>query len=149
MDTSIPSRNEVESSEYDNPWESAANDYEYRSNTFVSDDELVSAVSSPESASGTDSTPSKFRVYCMKLFCFLDGFTSLLLLLSIFLLFKENPSHHKSTVLISCVIFLAILALILLLRCIFIGYKFYRTSRVWVVLLYSILLGLFSFSSHT
>lgn len=146
MDTSIPSRNEVESSEYDNPWESAANDYEYRSNTFVSDDELVSAVSSPESISGTDSTPSKFRVYCLKLFCFVDVFTSLLLLLSIFLLFKENPSRHKSTVLISCIVFLAILALILLLRCIFVRYKFYRTSRVWVILLYSILLGLFSFS---
>jgi len=137
------------SEDFDNPWESAANDESYRSSSLrVNERAASSAAAASGSASpgdGGDAQPTSLKNRCMWWNQLLDGFMSALFMVFFFFSYHKNQSDASTTHLGALVITLMVLSVLLgatlLLRSCIGGrfFHFNMNTRPILVLLYLVM----------
>jgi hypothetical protein len=137
------------SGDYDNPWESAANDETYRSSSLRmnSTSDNAGNAGNAGNADSRNSAPSSFKTRCMWWNQLFEGFLSSLFVVFFFFLYRKNSTENKNEheILVNTIIILsALLAVLLLLRSICGGrFLLYNmNSRPFVALLYLLTGGL-------
>jgi hypothetical protein len=136
----ISSQTAQTSSDFDNPWETAANDETYRSSSLRMNSTRDNAVNAGN-ADNRDSAPSSLKTRCIWWNQLSEGFLSSLFVVFFFFLYRKN--EHEA--LVNAILILsALLAVLLLLRSIcggrFLLFNMY--SRPFVALLYLLTGGL-------
>jgi len=132
-----------QSDDFDNPWESAANDEEYRSTSLRADERATSSADVVASAPiEGDTRPMPLKNRCIWWNQLLDGFISaLFIVFSLFLYHKnklDSSTTHLDVLTLALMVLSILLAAILLLRSV-IGGRFFHlnmNSRPILVLLY-------------
>ncbi|CAJ1954850.1 unnamed protein product [Cylindrotheca closterium] len=137
------SSSEAQSNDFDNPWESAANDETYRSTSLRADERATSSADAVAAAPVQgDPRPLSLKNRCIWWNQIFDGFFSALLIIFTFFLYHKNKvdasTTHMDVVTLTLMVLSILLGAILLLRSV-IGARFFHfnmSSRPVLVLLY-------------